>query len=276
MRPCVGFWSHIMPSPRAFPLEPPPAIANSEGLMKTCNWIKGLTAIALTICLSPIAAADPVRIFAAASLQGPLDDIATQWDQNSTISYGGSGTIARQISLGAPADVVILANETWADWLVDAGHVAGPARALMSNALVLVAPDGTPPFDHINSTTLRDALGDRRLAMGQHQSVPAGIYAKAWLDHIGAWPSLRPRLAETENVRAALALVARRETPLAVVYASDALASDKVAVVWAIPADQYPPILYHGLALTPEGRAFLDELTTRISVFTAAGFVGLA
>lgn len=243
--------------------------------MKTYNWIKGLAAIFVLACVPEGSTADPVRIFAAASLQGPLDAIAAEQDAGSTISYGGSGTLARQISFGAPADVVILANETWAHWLVDQGHVGAPARPLMSNRLVLIAPAGTPPLNDLDTDRLRHALGDGRLAIGQHQSVPAGIYAMAWLTGIGAWDALLPHLAETDNVRAALALVARGEAPLGIVYASDARASDAVSVIWNVPADQHPPIRYLGLALTPVGDAFLDHLTRRIALFEAAGFVAL-
>ena len=109
--------------------------------------------------------------------------------------------------------------------------------------------------------------------MGQHMSVPAGIYAAAWLTRIDAWDALRPHLAETENVRAALALVARGEVPLGSVYASDAQASADVTVAWNIPSDQHPRILYHGIALTPAGAGFLDHIATRIAAFEAAGFV---
>ncbi|WP_299724508.1 molybdate ABC transporter substrate-binding protein [uncultured Tateyamaria sp.] len=243
--------------------------------MKTYNWIKGLALMLALACLSAQANADPLRIFAAASLQGPLDAIAEHYDVNSTVSYGGSGTLARQVSLGAPADIVILANKTWADWLLDEGHTETPARPILSNRLVLIAPNGTTAFDQMDGATLRTALGDGRLAMGQHQSVPGGIYAKAWLTHLGAWENLRPHLAETENVRAALALVARKETPLGIVYASDAQASGQVGVVWTIPAEQHPQILYHAVALSPSGQAFLDHLTQHTAPFVAAGFVAL-
>ncbi len=242
--------------------------------MKTSNWIKGLAVLLACMCFSTQAPAAPVRIFAAASLQGPLDQVAAEWDAGSTISYGGSGTIARQISLGAPADIAILANALWAEWLVEQGHVPGPARALLSNRLVLIAPRSGAVFETFDAAMLKDALGEGRLAMGQHMSVPAGIYAKDWLTHIGAWDMLRTQLAETENVRAALALVARGEAPLGIVYASDAQASDAVFVAWTVPADQHRTILYYGLSLTPKGDEFLSYLSTQLPVFEAAGFAG--
>ena len=243
--------------------------------MKTCNWIKGLALALCGVCAGGQAAADPVRVFAAASLQGPLDQIAQTHGAQARISYSGSGTIARQISLGAPADLVLLANTDWAAWLVDQGHVTGPAVSVLSNRLVVIAPAGAPPLAQADAQTLAARLGTGRLAMGQHMSVPAGQYAQAWLAHIGAWEALRPQLAETENVRAALALVARGEAPLGIVYASDAAASRAVDVVWSISPDSHPPILYQALALTPAGAELLAHVMTRLDVFVGAGFVAV-
>jgi len=250
-------------------------MANSEKAMKTYNWIKGLAVMLVIACLPVAGSAGGLRIFAAASLQGPLDDVAARYDSESTISYGGSGTLARQISLGAPADIVILANETWANWLYDTGDVAARPRPILSNRLVLITPRDGPVLNSPDAAALLAALQGGRLAMGQHLSVPAGIYARAWLTTIGAWDRMQPHLAETENVRAALALVARGEAPLGIVYASDAQASDDVAVAWTIPTDQYPPILYHGIALTQAGAAFLDHLALQTAPFLAAGFAAL-
>ncbi|WP_415403786.1 molybdate ABC transporter substrate-binding protein [Tateyamaria sp. SN3-11] len=243
--------------------------------MKTCNWIKGLALVVWALVAATATYGAPLRVFAAASLQGPLDAVAAVWDEDVTISYAGSGTIARQISLGAPADVVILANVDWADWLVSQGHVAGPATTVISNRLVVVAPAGQPVLARADAENLLARLEGGRLAMGQHMSVPAGIYAQRWLADITAWDALRPHLAETENVRAALALVARGEAPLGIVYASDAQASAAVDVVWDVPSAAHPPIQYPGLSLTPEGAAFLEHVTTQTEAFVAAGFAAL-
>jgi len=243
--------------------------------MKTCKWIKGLAVLGWLMGLPGLAGADTVRIFAAASLQGPLGIVAENAPQKVTISYGGSGTIARQISLRAPVDAAILANADWADWLVARGHVTTAPRPIMSNRLVVIGPSDAPTLRTADAETLQARLAGGRLAMGQHQSVPAGLYAKAWLDTIGAWEGLRTQLAETENVRAALALVARGETPLGIVYASDAQATDDVRVLWEVPAQAHPPVRYMGLALTPAGAAFLDRVAAQTDVFVAAGFVAL-
>lgn len=266
---------HFLTLVQVLPLEETPPLANSGKDMKTFNWIKGLAFLLSTLCGMAHAQTTAVRVFAAASLQGPLDAVLSEWEAGGTISYGGSGTVARQISLGAPADAVLLANPLWGNWLVDNGHVAGPVRPILSNRLVVIAPLDTPALADVNALTLRAALGSGRLAMGQHRSVPAGIYARHWLEHIGAWDTVRTRLAETENVRAAVALVARGEVPLGIVYASDAAASPDVSVVAHVPADTHPVIAYVGLALTPAGDAFLTYLADDIAVFEAAGFVAL-
>lgn len=216
--------------------------------------------------------AESVRVFAAASLQGPLDAVAETWDQDVLVSYGGSGAMARQVSQGAPADLVILANTAWADWLIENAHAPDTSRSLLSNALVVIGPRKAAALPDPAPNTIVARLAGGRLAMGQHISVPAGIYAQAWLSGIDAWTAVRPHLAETENVRAALALVARGEAPLGIVYASDAAASDAVSVVFEVPVAAHPPILYPALALTPEGSEFLDHMAAHLDTFVAAGF----
>lgn len=250
-------------------------IPNSALVMKTSLRIKGLAFAVCCALLAHMGHAEPVRVFAAASLQGPLDGIARDWQGEVAASYGGSGTMARQISLGAPADIVILASTEWMDWLLENGHIAGPATDIISNQLVVIGPAGSAPLSNPTASDLLNRLQNGRMAMGQHRSVPAGIYAKAWLQNIGAWDALRPHLAETDNVRAALVLVARGEMPLGVVYASDAASSDAVSVLWSVPPTQHPTIRYSAAALTPEGDAFLDYLVTRTDAFIAAGFTAL-
>jgi len=228
------------------------------------------------VCGAVATTAKPLTIFAAASLQGPLDTIAETWGAETRISYAGSGTLARQISLGAPADVAILANPQWMDWLAQKGLLHSPVRDITSNRLVVIGPIGAEPLEGDIGTALAIRLGtSARLAMGQHRSVPAGIYAAAWLKKIGAWSNLRTRLAETDSVRTALALVTRAEVPLGIVYASDAQTSKAVKVVFDVPPTAHPPIRYPAAAITEEGRAFVDHLITQSALFVAAGFVAL-
>ena len=108
-----------------------------------------------------------------------------------------------------------------------------------------------------------------------HDALPICLYGAAWLRRIGAWDTLRTRLAETENVRAALALVARGETPLGLVYASDAQADAGVRVLFDVPPDMHPPILYPAAAITPAGVPFLQHLIAARARFADAGFVAL-
>lgn len=189
-----------------------------------------------------------VVIFAAASLKEPLDQIAAEFD-DVVVSYGGSGTLARQVSLGAPADIVLLANTDWMDVLVDGGHVDGATVVdFASNRLVLVGAQGAAPVT-LEADAITGALGEGKLAVGLTAAVPAGIYAKAALQSLGLWEATAGRLAEVDNVRAALTLVARGQAPLGIVYRSDTRITDAVTELAAFPAESHPPIRYTG-ALT--------------------------
>ena len=223
----------------------------------------------------PLRAEAPLTVFAAASLRGALEEIAEAFPAPLVVAYGGSGTMARQVAAGAPADVVLLANTDWMDWLSDQGiSTAEQAHIVARNHLVLIAPRGTAALSQPADLPVR--LGRMgRLAMGQRDAVPAGSYAREWLTHEGLWESLQSQLAETDNVRAALALVARGDTPFGVVYASDAHAEDDVQIVYEVPADTHAPITYPAAALTPEGTALVDFLITQKAqtIFEDHGFL---
>ena len=193
----------------------------------------------------PTVAGDAVSVFAAASLRDALEEIAAAHEREVVTSYGGSGQIARQVAQGAPADVVILANTAWMDWLaLNASEGVHNRLDLLKNHLVLVGPEGADPMPEVNAGTLLARLAGGRLAVGQTQGVPAGIYARQWFENAGFWGALAPHLAETENVRTALALVARGEAPLGVVYATDAQADRDVVTLYDVPDDMHDPILY--------------------------------
>lgn len=250
-------------------------LPDSAPAMKICRNILCLLVSAL-IWAGAAQAAQPLTVFAAASLKTALDEVAAGWDGPVVVSYGGSGTIARQVVQGAPADLVVLANTVWMDWLAGQGGLTGAVVPLLGNRLVVIGAAGEPLLE---PQDLSDRLGDERLAVGQTLSVPAGIYAKVWLQGVGLWSELAPRLAETENVRAALALVARGETPLGIVYASDAVADPRVRVVYEVPADSHPPIAYPA-AVTAYGHQdraaeFLAYLASdqAMQVFLRNGFL---
>jgi len=219
------------------------------------------------------AAERPVTVFAAASLSGVIQEIAQDYPQPVVFSFGGSGAMARQVAARAPADLVVLANPIWITWLEGQGIVArDTATVVARNALVVIGPKGAHRLE--DGAAIAEALGTGRLAMGHRDAVPAGNYARQWLQQIGQWEALSQRLAETDNVRAALALVARGDAPLGIVYASDALAEPAVDVLYAVPSRFHDPIQYPAVALTPKGADFLTHLSTPMaaSIFARHGF----
>ncbi len=235
-------------------------------------------ATAMLMMASGAQAEDKIVVFAAASLSDAMGDITALYPDDVAVSLGSSGLLARQIGEGAPADVAFLANTNWMDWLEQQGAV-DPARrvALVGNALVLIGPANAPDLDEASAKALLARLDGGRIAIGQTQSVPAGMYGRAWLETSGVWDSVMPHLAETDNVRAALALVARGETPLGVVYATDAAAEPDVRVVYRVPEGMHDPIVYPALPLTDAGApfmAFLQGAEAR-KIFEAHGFVPL-
>jgi molybdate transport system substrate-binding protein len=206
-------------------------------------------ALALACTLGMPAAAETLTVFAAASLKESLDDAARAFESASghklRVSYGATSALARQIDAGAPAQVFISADAEWMDHVEARGLLKGPRIPLLTNALVLVAPRGGVPRLRIErGFALAAALGNGRLALADPRAVPAGKYARAALESLGVWGQVEGRLAPAENVRAALALVARAETPLGIVYRSDALAQPGVAIVDTFPASSHPPIVY--------------------------------
>jgi molybdate transport system substrate-binding protein len=192
---------------------------------------------------------DAIIVFAAASLKNALDatvdDYTSRTGAAVSISYAGSSTLAKQIEEGAPADIFLSANIDWMDRLTDMGAMDVPSRVtLLGNSIVLVAPkESTLALAIAPGFALAEALGDGRLAMAETTSVPAGIYGRAALESLGVWEGVANRVAQADNVRAALALVSRGEAPLGIVYATDAKADVNVRVVDTFPADSHPPIL---------------------------------
>jgi molybdate transport system substrate-binding protein len=229
--------------------------------------------------------ANTVTVFAAASLKTALDQVAADWTattgQTVVLSYAATSALARQIEAGAPADIFFAASEDWMDDLEDKGLVqAGSRRDVLGNVLVLIAPAPAPSVD-LASVDLAALLGDGPLAMAG-EAVPAGIYGRAALSSMGLWDGVATRVAQTDNVRGALALVALGEAQLGVVYASDAMAEPRVSVIATFPKDSHPPIVYPA-ALTaaatgPAPAAFLDYLSGpgALAVFVANGFVAVS
>lgn len=211
---------------------------------------------------------------AAASMQEALTDAADAWEKRGNVrpvlTFAGTSALARQILAGAPADLFIAADEEWMDELEQAGAIDPASRAVLAgNSLVLIAPaeSETTPFRSPGS--LDQAIGDSRLAMADPDAVPAGRYGKAALRSLGLWDDVAERITNSENVRAALALVERGEAPVGLVYASDAAASDKVRVATVLPTKSHPPIRYP-LALL-EGSSSADAERFRAFLLSDEG-----
>ncbi len=192
-----------------------------------------------------------ITVFAAASLKNALDaaaaDYLTKSGKKVVPSYAASSALAKQIEQGAPADIFISADLAWMDYVAKANLIKSDTRAnLLGNRLVVVAPaSSTIQLDIKEGFALADAVGaEGKLAVGDVQAVPAGKYAKAALEALKVWPSVENRLAQAENVRAALALVSREEAPLGIVYETDAAADKGVKIVGVFPESAHPPIVY--------------------------------
>jgi molybdate transport system substrate-binding protein len=223
-------------------------------------------------------------VFAAASLQTALNAAAAEWRRESganvKFSYASSAALARQIEQGAPADIFASADLDWMEWAQARNLIrAGTRRILLGNELVLIEPaDQMTTLAIAPGFALRDALGGSRLAMGDPGSVPAGRYGRAALTALGVWEQVAGRVAGVENVRAALALVARGEARFGLVYRTDALSEPRVRIVGAFPADSHPPILYPFAVVAAsthlQAEAFLAWLASPAAarIFAGEGF----
>jgi molybdate transport system substrate-binding protein len=225
----------------------------------------------------------PLVVFAAASLTEALDEVDRAFTAHTQLpvraSYASSSVIAKQVEAGAPADAFVAADQQWMDYLDRHGLLKpGSRRDVVANALVLIAPaDSRVQLKIAPHFALAAALGEGRLATGDPDSVPAGDYARTALTRLGVWQSVAPRLARAENVRAALAYVARGEAPLGIVYRTDALAEKRVRIVDTFPADTHPPITYPAAATAgarPQTGQYLEFLASAEAreIFTRYGF----
>lgn len=256
------------------------------------RWLHTLCVAATLIFATEATAAEseptPITVFAAASLKESLDEAAAAYrrssDQTVRVSYAASSALARQIEQGAPADVFVSADRDWMDYVQQRGLIdTASRRDLLGNTLVLIAPKASTakPVVLKPGVDLRPLLGDGRIALALTASVPAGKYGKAALASLGAWDSLQNKVAEGENVRAALMLVARGETPLGVVYGSDAQAEPGVRVLGTFPADSHPPIVYPVARIAAskhvQAAAFVRWLATpeAAAIFRRHGFTVL-
>ncbi|MCF8031629.1 MAG: molybdate ABC transporter substrate-binding protein [Desulfarculaceae bacterium] len=249
--------------------------------------IAALIVIALLLTWAAPAPAAPsdLLVFAAASTTNAVTRINQAFTKatgiKATASFASSGTLAKQIASGAPADLFLSANVKWMDYLDKNGELApGTRQDLLRNRLVLIAPiksrlktvNIAPDVDPL------PLLQDGWMALGDPRHVPAGTYGQEALSKLGWWPKLKGHLALTANVRAALMLVERGEAALGVVYTTDALISKQVRIVGKFPGDTHAPIIYPAALLKghdrPESRRYLEFLASPEAkdIFAKFGF----
>ncbi|MGO4834296.1 molybdate ABC transporter substrate-binding protein [Rhizobiaceae sp. 2RAB30] len=251
-------------------------------------WLAAAIGSATMMTAPGAMAADNLTVFAAASLKNALDAINTACEadvgEKATISYAASSALAKQIEEGAPADVFMSADLDWMKYLSDKNLIKKDTETqLLGNSIVLIAPaDSKAAAEIAPNFDLAALVGDGKLAMANVASVPAGKYGKAALEKLGVWGSVEGKVAQAENVRAALALVSTGEAPLGIVYKTDAAADPKVKVVGTFPADSHPPIIYP-VAQTAESKdddtpAFLKCLASDKAkeLFEKQGFTVLS
>ena len=240
-----------------------------------------------SLCSTAFAQDKSLTVFAAASMKNALDDIdaayAARTGVRIVVSYDASSALAKQIEQGAPADIFVSADTDWMDYAIARKTINEPTRVnLLGNSLVLIASRDSkldqvtigPGFD------LAKLAGDGRIATGDVRAVPAGKYARAALEKLGAWQAAETKFAMAESVRAALTLVARGEAALGIVYATDAKVEPGVRIVGAFPPDSHPAIIYPVAATaTAKGEAagylaFLRSSAAK-AIFEKYGFTFL-
>ncbi len=251
---------------------------------RLAGYFAALSILLGSNCAPALAQEKSLTVFAAASMKNALDDIGAAYTAKSGVkivaSYAASSALAKQIEQGAPADIFASADTDWMDYAVAKKTINEPTRVnLLGNSLVLIAPKDSrldkvairPGFD------LSKLAGDGRIATGDVRSVPSGKYAKASLEKLGAWQAAEPKFAMAESVRAALALVARGEAPLGIVYETDAKVEPGVRIVGAFPADSHAAIIYPVAATgtaKPEAAGYLAFLRSSAAkaIFEKYGF----
>ena len=207
------------------------------------------------VITSSVAQADRVTVFAAASLKNAMDEIGLAFEEKYAhtvvFNFAGSSQIARQVIAGAPADLLITANALWMDEADEMSSIASEGRFdLVSNQLVLASSKAqTITLDY---ESLQQSLSGGRVAMALVDAVPAGMYGKQALEHLGLWDALEPSIIQADNVRAALRFLTLGETPLAIVYRSDVISEPKAYIAATFPEESHPAIRYPA-ALTERG-----------------------
>ena len=239
-----------------------------------------LATTGVTLAVASAALAE-VTLFAAASLTTALEEIVpVNASPPVSLSFAGSSTLARQIDAGAPADLFVSAHREWMDYLEERGRIDATTRFdLLANRLVVIAPSGTGLVVEPHRDFDFAATFDGRLALGDPDHVPAGIYTRQALQRLGWWSRVRERLAPAPDVRAALVFVERGECAAGIVYATDAAISRKVEVVATIPDSLQPPIRYSAAVVKGRDSAAVRKVmlylrsSVAADVFRRHGFI---
>jgi molybdate transport system substrate-binding protein len=220
-------------------------------------------------------------VFAAASSTDSLKAVAQRYEGQSSdkieFNFAASSLLARQIEEGGPADIFFSADDKWMDELETRGLIAKETRKeRLSNSLVIIEPSDSS----ISITSPGDLTKVGRIALGDPKTVPAGIYAREYLQKQKLWDALESKVIPTANVRAALAAVASGDADAGIVYKTDAAISKHVKVVYEVPAGDGPKIAYPLAAVKDSAhlaaaKKFLDYLNSAetAGVFEKFGFV---
>lgn len=225
-----------------------------------------------------------LRVSAAVSLTEALQKVATAFEARQgvhiALNLAGSNTLVAQILEGAPVDVFISADAAQMDRAESGQAIAAGSRVnLLTNRLVVIVPASRDAsFEIVGPPDLSDARVGH-VALGDPAAVPAGVYARQYLERVGLWSALQPKIVPLPHVRAVVTAVASGSADAGFVYQTDAAVAKDVRVAWTVPAPDAPPIVYPAAVIKTtthpdEARAFLAFLRTpeAVAIFTAAGF----
>jgi molybdate transport system substrate-binding protein len=243
--------------------------------------------LALALAASPggQGAASPITVSAAVSLTDALTAIAAVYKDAGNrpvrFNFGASNILARQIVMGAPVDLFVSADEAQMDAVAREGMLKAGSRVdLVGNQLAVVVPNDRPRTFSSIAEIIDPAF--KRIAIGDPAAVPAGVYAKQYLEKEGLWAALQPRFVPAGSVRAALAAVESGGADAAIVYRTDARVALRATVAWVVPASSGPRIAYPAAivrtsAQPDEATRFLDFLRgpEAARIFTRFGFTVL-
>jgi molybdate transport system substrate-binding protein len=224
----------------------------------------------------------PLHVAAAVSLSEALEHATRRYEQATgervTLNFAASNVLSRQIEEGAGVDVFISADQRQLERL-EVRHLlaAGTTVDLLSNQLVVVTPSGRPLPSPAPGGLIDPAV--RRVALGDPAAVPAGVYARQWLERLDLWSRLEGRIVPSGSVRAALSAVEAGNAEAAVVYRTDAIGRAAVAVSYVVPVEDAPAIIYPAAVVasskaSTRARRYLDWLRgpDATAIFAAAGF----